>query len=96
MRTYNCEFPNCSYSSKNRSQIHEHHIVPRELGGNNKKNNKIYLCPNCHNKIFIPESKKGIHSKCYIDSIILKGRLKSTAGLVLEYIENDELKYHFY
>ena len=93
---YQCEFPNCGYETKNRTQIHEHHIVPKELGGKDKKFNKIFLCPNCHNRVYIPEAKIGIHSIKNDNSIIISKWLMSTAGKVLEYIEQNETKYYFY
>ncbi len=85
---YKCEFPNCRYICEDRSSIHSHHILPVELGGSNKLSNRIYLCPNCHNKIFIPSSIRGIHSIKKKDSIVLIGWLSSTGGKVLQYINS--------
>jgi len=75
-----------------RNQIHEHHIVSKELGGSNKKFNRIFLCPNCHFKVFIPESKIGLHSIKKDNSIIIKGWLQSTEGKVLNYIDESGLE----
>ena len=82
---YNCEFPKCNYNTKYRSQIHDHHIIPQELKGSNKRYNRIYLCPTHHTKIYIPESKNGIHSIKGSDSLILIRWLSSTKGKILEY-----------
>lgn len=87
---YNCQFPDCKYQTENRSQIVDHHIIPRELGGSNKKNNLIFLCPNHHTKIYIPEATNGIHAIKGDDSIILKGWLNSTGGKVLEYTNGED------
>lgn len=83
---FKCCFPNCSYETNERSLIHYHHIIPKELEGVDKKKNRIYLCPNHHNLIYVPEAKTGVHSRFTEDSIILKGGwLQSTNGHVLEY-----------
>lgn len=91
---YKCEFPNCDYECSDRNQIHEHHIVPKELNGSNKRFNIIRVCPNCHARIYIPESKHGNHSIKSKNSVVLLQWLKSTDGKVLSYIENDEVKYY--
>lgn len=93
---YKCLFPNCNYETENRSQINYHHIVPKELGGKDGERNRIYLCPNCHSRIYVPNCTSGIHSINCDSSIIITNKLHSTSGVVLEYIENDETKYHFY
>jgi len=59
---YNCKFPKCDYSTNHRSQINYHHIIPQELNGSHKDYNRIWLCPTHHTKIYVPESKSGIHS----------------------------------
>jgi len=93
---YRCKFPNCGYTTNNRSQIHEHHIVPKELNGSDSKSNMLFVCPNCHSKIYCPECSSGIHSILNENSIIIKHKLLSTGGQVLEYIDHGETKYHFY
>lgn len=90
---YKCQFPYCNYSTKVRTQIHSHHITPREQGGSNKKINRIYLCPNHHSKIYIPTASRGMHAKRSKDSLILLGWKSSTSGLMLHYIENNEEKF---
>ena len=92
---YECKFPNCNYKTNNRTQIHNHHIIPKEIGGSDNKSNRIYLCPNCHNKIYIPNCTSGIHSFNYDTSIIIINKLQSTSGMVLEYIFDGETKYSF-
>lgn len=90
---YKCQFPQCKYETNNRFQIHYHHIIPKECGGTNKEYNRIWLCPNHHSRIYIKEATKGIHSIKTKDSIIFKGILQSTSGRLIEYIENDDIKY---
>lgn len=82
---YKCQFPGCTYETNQKSQIHNHHIVPKENNGTNKKYNLINLCPNHHSKIYIENSKHGIHSIKGDDSIILLGWKYSTSGNLLEY-----------
>ena len=82
---YNCKFPKCDYTTNHRSQINYHHIVPQELNGTDKDYNRIWLCPTHHTKIYVPESKSGIHSIKSFDSIVLIGWMSSTNGRVLEY-----------
>ena len=89
-----CEFPECKYYTLNRNQIHYHHIIPLENFRNDNENNRIWLCPTHHNFIYIPDSKNGIHSIKNDNSIILNGWKLSTIGKILEYIENDEIKYY--
>lgn len=89
-----CQFPlGCSYSTSQRSCIHQHHIQSKELKGNNKKSNLIYLCPNHYSCIYIPESKKGIHSIIHENSIILLSIKQSSQGKVIEYMfpDNDSI-----
>jgi hypothetical protein len=88
-------FPGCDYCTNTKSQIHLHHIIPREMGGSNKKWNTIYLCPTHHSFIFIPTSKSGIHSIKSKESIIIQGWRITTEGRMLEYINTSgELSYH--
>jgi hypothetical protein len=86
---YFCQFPNCKYSTDIRSQINKHHIKSVELNGSDDDYNRIYLCPNHHTKIYIPESKSGLHSFKGADSIILLRKLNSTGGTVVEYIDSN-------
>lgn len=91
---YYCQFPGCNYSTDIRSQINYHHIKPIELGGKDGHGNRLYLCPNHHTKIYIPESKNGQHTFKGDDSIILICKYQSTGGVVVEYIDTDgETKY---
>ncbi len=82
-----CEL--CNYTTEIRSKINEHHINPKENNVSNDNYNLVYLCPNCHNKIYIPESTKGIHSIKSNDSIIINGWLKSTDGRILSIIHTN-------
>ena len=81
----------CEYQSE-RTSIHYHHIIPRELGGTDKASNLVYLCPNCHNKVFVPDSNSGIHSFKNNNSIQIFGWLNSTVGRVLCYIDHNGLE----
>lgn len=92
---FKCQFPNCNYSCDNRQQIHYHHIIPSSDGGSNEDYNRIYLCPNCHHKIYIPNSTSGIHATKHKNSIVLLGWRLSTEGKILEYInENGNITYY--
>lgn len=77
--------PICSYYCENRSWIEEHHIVPRSMGGSDKRGNLLYLCPNCHKKIYVDGCISGSHSINCEDSIIIIGKFLSTDGYVLMY-----------
>ena len=90
---YRCEAPFCNYETEDKHQIHFHHIVSKSQGGKNGKYNLVTLCPNCHNRIYIPEAKRGIHSIKAKNYIILKRILLSTDGLCLEYETEDGLGY---
>lgn len=85
---YKCEFPGCEYETSHRTQINNHHIVPVENGGSDKKFNRIMLCPTHHTKVYIPEATNGIHTVKGNDSVILKQWMQSTGGRVLEYIDS--------
>jgi len=92
---YQCQMPECSYICEDISQINFHHIVPRSMGGSDKKSNLIELCPNCHSKIYVEGVKSGTHAVKTKNSIILMGKLLSSGGFVLEYrnIDDDNLQY---
>lgn len=86
---FKCEFPNCDYITESRSSIHLHHIIPKTMNGINGRSNRIYLCPNCHSKIYVPGCEKGIHSIKHKDSIIIEGWKQSTSGRILQYINSN-------
>jgi hypothetical protein len=91
---FKCLF--CDYETEKRSKIHRHHIVPKELGGSNKRFNRVDLCPNHHNKIYVPDSKQGIHSIKAEDSIILKGWYASSSGKrIMKFINTNNSKELF-
>ena len=91
---YSCEYPNCDFCTNHKNQINNHHIIPKEAGGSNDKWNRILLCGTHHLFIFCPESKNGIHAQKCSNSIILLGWKMTTAGKMLEYIEDGETKYY--
>ncbi len=92
---YHCQMPECDYICEDSSQINFHHIVPRSMGGSDKKVNLIELCPNCHSKVYVEGMKSGTHAVKTQNSIILLGKLLSTGGVVLEYrhVDDAEVKY---
>ena len=52
---YTCRL--CGFTTDIKSQIHKHHIKPKEVGGSNNKWNLIDVCPTCHSLIYSPYSK---------------------------------------
>jgi len=83
---YRCEFPGCDFTSKYRTDIHEHHITPKEFNGSNKKLNLLRVCATCHNKIHIPTvSIFNRHAAIRHDSIIITNISFSTSGFVMFY-----------
>ncbi len=94
MGKYKCQYPGCDYSTDDSWRIESHHIVPRELGGDDRPYNLVDLCPNHHTLVFVPETKAGQHSRKTGESIIIRGWVKSTGGTLLEYVGSDgELAY---
>jgi len=85
---HKCYFPGCSYSTDYRHQIHYHHIIPESMGGSDKEFNRIFVCPNHHAQIFVPNSK-GVHSIQGADSIIIHGWVRSTGGRLLHYTDSN-------
>lgn len=92
---YKCEFPGCKYTTDNRNNIAEHHIIPISKVKNNNKYNKIYLCPTHHTYIYIPGCKHGIHSKYNENSIIILGKVMSSVGIIIKYkyVNKDEILF---
>jgi len=90
-----CQMPDCDFISDSRSQIDVHHIIPRSMGGTDKRSNLIELCPNCHRRILVEGAETGIHSIENTNSIIIMGKMLSTGGYVISYkdINDDEIKY---
>lgn len=82
---FHCEL--CNYYSI-RSKLELHHIIPRSLGGSNKSNNLVYLCPTCHNLIYIDGMTHGKHSIKVDNSIIINSWKMSTSGKVLHFIKD--------
>lgn len=93
---YNCSFPNCGHSTNDRSLIHKHHIVPKEVDPRPQNKVTIDLCPTCHHKIYVKESESGIHSKLKKESLIIKNKLKYGNDDVIMYLNphtNEEFLY---
>jgi hypothetical protein len=72
----------CEYTTRDRGAIHHHHIVPKSMGGSESPHNKVWLCPNCHHRIYV-EGSKGIHSVKRDDYVIIKEKMFSTGGYLL-------------
>ena len=68
----------CEFQTDVKSQIHKHHIIPKQCGGTNDKSNMIQLCPRCHSLIYCPTAIKGIHTFKGIHSMELIGWKMST------------------
>ena len=92
---YFCQVPGCDYSCESKSQINIHHIIPRSMGGSNKKNNLLEVCPNCHAKIFVDNIKAGQHAVKSDNSIIINKKVLTSAGMAIEYkyIHEEEFNY---
>lgn len=91
---FKCNF--CKFEADEKSLLHNHHIIPKELQDpiDNKPRNLILVCANCHNRIYIPKSKSGIHSIKKKSSIILNHWYPSTGARLIEYIdEQGNLQY---
>ena len=93
---YKCMFPECDYEVSDREKIDYHHIKPKELGGSDNSNNRIFLCPIHHRYIYVENVKYGHHSIKRKESIIIRGMYPSTAGTVLHFTScEDELDYFY-
>ena len=90
-----CEFPLCDKTSID-NRIQNHHIIPIKNKGLDNSRNKIYLCPNHHNLIYILGENNGIHSTKLKGSIMLLRRMSSTDGRILVYIDCDDNKKKCY
>jgi hypothetical protein len=90
-----CDFPGCEFKTDLRSQIVDHHIVPKSMGGKNNKGNYLRVCPNHHSHIYVDGITTGIHSKKNNDSIILIGKFLSTSGNVIQYksVNSEEINF---
>ena len=79
---HKCYFPNCEYTTKSRSKIDYHHVLPQELG-----NSKITvpLCKNHHSLIFHPLATSGQHTIKTDESLEIIGIFESTHGKVVQY-----------
>lgn len=93
-KIYKCQFPTCGYATESRNSIHYHHIVPKSKGGSDKPFNRIYLCPNCHTRVYVEGVTHGIHSIRKQNSVILEGYVNSTQGKYLKYFdESGKINY---
>jgi predicted restriction endonuclease len=70
---YYCNFPNCNFKTEYRYRIDCHHINPKSNDGSNKDYNLIFLCPNHHRMIYVPDITIGNHSHRYSDCLIIIG-----------------------
>ena len=81
---YKCKI--CGFETDIKSQIHFHHIIPRQAKGSNSKWNLVTLCARCHPLIYSPLATKGIHSIKHPQSIQIVAWRQSSAGLLLQVI----------
>jgi hypothetical protein len=91
---FKCEFPNCEYTTKFRSKIDFHHVIPKELNKNSKLT--ICLCKNHHALIFHPDSKHGQHSIKTNDSLIILHTYKSTVGKAILYEDMNNKRFFYF
>ena len=77
--------------------VEEHHIRPRRiltrLGIDiNDKKEIVYLCRNCHGKVWIPGETNGIHAVKGEEYIVIHGWKYEDPGCELVYDINNEKK----
>lgn len=98
LKLFTCKFPGCTFSTKERSCIDRHHIIPRSMPGtSNKGYNLIDLCPSCHRKVYVPGVESGHHSILKSDSIIIEGKRKASTGEALLFHNvSDGKKYCYF
>ena len=82
--TYKCIL--CGFETTIKSQIHVHHIKPRQAGGSNSKWNLVTLCARCHPLIWSRFATHGIHFKKTAQSIEIICWRQSTGGKLLQCI----------
>ncbi len=70
-KTHRCEFPGCTITSDDVTEMHKHHIISRAQGGHDGESNLILLCPNCHTNIHNPSVSSGVHKNIGKKSIII-------------------------
>lgn len=87
MKLYKCKFPGCNFETTNRNHIDFHHIVPKGLGGSNKKFNLISLCPNHHRQIYVEGAACGIHSIKTKVSIKILQLYETSVGASMHYFD---------
>lgn len=82
-----CGFPGCKKVASARSLIDLHHIKPICMGGSDLAYNRMWVCPDHHRRIFVPDCPSGHHSIKHLDSIIVIGYLNSSVGRVLHFVD---------
>lgn len=85
--TYKCII--CGFQTNLKSQIHIHHIKPKQAGGLNSKWNLVTLCARCHPLIWSKYATSGIHAIKHKQSIQIICWRQSTAGKLLQCIFPD-------
>ena len=96
MTKFKCYFPGCNYETDSRSKIDFHHIIPQEI---KKSKVTIPLCKTHHALIYVPEATAGQHSINTSDSLIVKGKYKSTdikAGDAILYEDINGNSFYWY
>lgn len=82
---YKCVYPNCDYETNERSLIHFHHVVPRELKRKLNRRLTLPFCPIHHNLIFHPDSQSGQHSEIREGSLVIEQVAPTNTGKAIIY-----------
>lgn len=85
-----CGFPLCGKSHFSAGVVDLHHIVPVSMGGEDASYNRVYLCPECHRRVYVPGIASGIHKTKKPDSVELIRYYLTTEGRALLYREAKE------
>jgi len=80
-----CGFPLCGKSHFSTKTVDLHHIVPVSMGGEDSLYNRIYLCPECHRRIYVPGIASGIHKTKKQGSVQLFRYIPTNKGKALLY-----------
>ena len=82
---YKCVYPNCDYETNERSLIHFHHVVPRELKRKLNRRLTLPFCPIHHNLIFHPDAQSGQHSEIREGSLVIEQVAPTNTGKAIIY-----------
>lgn len=93
---YRCLFPNCNYSTNDKSLIEFHHITPRSVDRSKRNKLTISLCPTCHKLIYHPLAKSGQHANNTPKSIQILNLLDSNVGIAVSYLDYEGNKKTYF